>query len=413
MDDPKEEARRRALKRYEKDIAATGRIDAESRKAKEKEAKARAAARRAGGNPPPLPRLAGLDEEELELLPSRERHGGRRSESVGRRVEKLRGGGDSSTQRSATDRAPGEPLPGEALVVAITRGQCEIELDGEPMICHLPKALVLAQKSELAVGDRIEVARRPAGDLVAARILERTNRLSRPDPFLAHRERVLAANVDLAIVVVAIRKPPLSVGLVDRFLVALAHGGVAAAIAVNKIDLAAPDAATDPELEALAPYARLGVPVVRCSARTGEGISELRALVAGRTVVFVGHSGVGKSSLLKAVAPEFEVRVNEVSNLNDKGRHTTTRARIYRLDDGVTRIVDTPGIREFGLWKMTPGELASYFDELADLAPGCRFSNCTHSHEPDCAVRAAAEAGHLEGHRYATYLRILESLAAE
>jgi ribosome biogenesis GTPase len=104
------------------------------------------------------------------------------------------------------------------------------------------------------------------------------------------------------------------------------------------------------------------------------------------------------------------VRVGEVSALNDRGRHTTTRARAYRLDEAGTRIVDTPGVREFGLWKMSPGELAGYFDELAALAPDCRFADCTHSHEPGCAVRAAAEAGRLEGHRYETYLRILESL---
>jgi ribosome biogenesis GTPase len=355
-------------------------------------------------------RLGDLDDADLDLLPSRERHGQRRSEGIGRRAGKLR----TAPPAAADDIVPAATadtlVPGEAVVVAITRGQCEIELGGETLVCHLPKALALAQQSELAVGDRIRAARRPAGDLVAAQVLPRANRLSRPDPFLAHRERILAANIDLALVVVAIRKPALAVGLVDRFLVALAHGGVPAAIAVNKVDLAESDRSEDPELEALAPYAGLGVPVVLCSTRTGEGIDELRALLGGKTAVFVGHSGVGKSSLLRALAPEFEVRVAGLSSLNDRGRHTTTGARIYTLDDGVTRIVDTPGVREFGLWKMTPRELAAYFDEFDEFAVDCRFADCTHTHEPGCAVQDAVEAGRLAEARYDTYLRIFASL---
>lgn len=347
-------------------------------------------------------RLAELGDEELERLPSRTRHGGRRSEAIARRGDRQRGRSESAAA------APLSELPGEASVVAITRGQCEVELAGETITCHLPKALV--ETAEIAVGDRVTLARRPDGSIVAARLLPRTNRLSRPDPFLAHRERVLAANLDLAVVVTAIHKPPLSLGLIDRFLVALAHGGVPAAIAVNKIDLAAVDFAVDPELAMLEPYDRLGIPIVRCSARTAAGLDDLRVLLAGKTAVFVGHSGVGKSSLLRAIAPEFEVRVADVSSLNSRGRHTTTRARIYRLEDGATRIVDTPGIREFGLWKMSAGELAAYFNDFAELADDCRFSNCTHSHEPDCAVRAAADEERLDPRRYATYLRILESL---
>jgi ribosome biogenesis GTPase len=403
VDDPKEEARRKTQKRY---------FVEPSRPAPPADSKARGVGKRVHknrlrpGELGDIDRLDTLDDAELDRLPTRERHGGRRSEAVARRVEKLR-----AESGGAVERSDAELLPGEALVVAITRGQCEIELDGAELTCHLPKALGLAQQSELAVGDRVRVARRPAGDLVVAQVLERSNRLSRPDPFLAHRERILAANIDLALVVVALKRPPLSVGLIDRFLVALAHGGVSAAIVVNKVDLADEDRESDSELAALAPYADLGAPLLGCSVKSGEGIEDLRALVAGRTVVFVGHSGVGKSSLLQAVAPEFEVRVNGLSALNDKGRHTTTRARVYRLDDGVTRVVDTPGIREFGLWKLGPEELASYFDEFAPLAPDCRFTDCSHTHEPGCAVVAAVDEGRISDSRYDAYLRILDSLS--
>ena len=185
-----------------------------------------------------------------------------------------------------------------------------------------------------------------------------------------------------------------------------------AAIVVNKYDLAEPDSASDPELARLAPYRALRLPFLFCSVKTGLGIEELRSLIAGKTVVFVGHSGVGKSSLLSALSPDLDVRIGEVSTMNSRGRHTTTRARIYRLEND-SRIIDTPGIREFGLWQMSRPELASYFEEFEPLQPHCRFTDCSHSHEPSCAVRDAAATGALDASRYETYLRILASLETE
>jgi ribosome biogenesis GTPase len=362
-----------------------------------------------------------MDEDEFENLPTREKRGQRRSEGIDRRVQRLRGTAPAKEAAAAAPDAADALLPAlaalpllpvDALVVAITRGQCEVELAGEIVVCHLPKALALAQQSELAVGDRLRLARRPNGALVAAQVLPRRSRLSRPDPLLAHRERVLAANVDLAVVVTALRKPPLVTGLLDRFLVALAHGGVPAAVVVNKYDLADTGAAGDPELERLAPYRALSLPFVLCSVKTGLGLDDLRSLIAGKTVVFVGHSGVGKSSLLQALSPELEVRIGEVSAMNSRGRHTTSRSRIYRLE-GDTRIIDTPGIREFGLWQLSRQELALYFEEFEAFQASCRFADCSHSHEPSCAVREAAATGALDASRYETYLRILASLATE
>ena len=394
----------RQLQRYLKDLAK--KEAAEAVRLQRKEARAKAAA---AGAPPPKPRLAVEDWESDELaeLPARAKHGRRRGESIRKVVERLK----AEAASEPPPPAGADETAATGLVVAITRGQCEVEVGGALLVCHLPKALALTQQSELAVGDQVELARRPGGELVAARMLPRTSRLSRPDPFLGHRERVIAANIDLAVVVVSLRRPPLSTGLVDRYLVALAHGGVAAAIAVNKADLASEPRADDPELAQLAPYGALEVPILLCSVRSGEGIAELGRLLAGRTAVLVGHSGVGKSSLLQALSPSVDVRVAEVSEAHHKGRHTTTRARIYRLP-GDTRIIDTPGIREFGLWQMGARELALYFDEFGAVAAGCHFSDCSHSHEPRCAVRDAAERGEIAAERYATYLRILESLAA-
>jgi len=380
----------------------------EEKKARQKAAKIRGAEKARAK--PERPRLDVEDWErwELDALPQRQQRAERRTEPLGKIVDRLRAESADAAAESKLD----ERLAGEGLVISITRGQCEVELEGETLVCHVPKALALTQQTDLAVGDRVTVARRPGGALAVAAILPRTSRLSRPDPFLAHRERVIAANVDLAIVVVSLRKPPLSPGLIDRFLVALAHGGVAAAIAVNKIDLAEEPCGDDPELALLAPYRDLETPLVLCSCQTGEGIAELAALLAGKTAVLVGHSGVGKSSLLAALAPEIDVRVGEVSEHWGKGRHTTSRSRIYDLGDG-TRLIDTPGIREFGLWKLEPAELALYFDEFEEPAASCHFNDCTHSHEPACAVRDAAERDEIPPERYAAYLRILESLRTE
>lgn len=343
-----------------------------------------------------------LGDEDLDRLPLRQRRRGRRDAPAQRRVDRLR---VESPPSGAGEEGAGEP----AAVVALSRGYAEVELaGGESVLVHLPKALGRARDSELAVGDRVRIERR-AGEAVIAGLLSRTSRLSRPDPLLAHRERVIAANVELAVVVSSVRRPALSPGLIDRILVALAHGGVASAIAVNKVDLVTEPRAEDAELALIAPYRALESPVLLCSTRTGEGLEALRELIAGRMVAFVGHSGVGKSSLLNALAPEAAAAVSEGAGPQGRGRHTTTRARVYRLSRG-TRLVDTPGIREFGLWKMTTAELAAYFDEFAVFAAGCRFADCTHSHEPRCAVRAAVDAGELSGARYETYRRILASL---
>jgi ribosome biogenesis GTPase len=346
-------------------------------------------------------------EADWDELPLRERHGRRGARGRRRPVPQ-----EAAADGTAPAAVAGAPT-GEATVVGTARGPCEVELaDGSRRLAELPKALARADRSELAVGDRVVLGTRPSGELVVESVRPRTSRLSRPDPFLAHRERVLVANLDLGIIVASLRRPPLATGLIDRFLVALAHGGVESLIAVNKLDLAEPLADDDPEIAALEPYRRLGVPIVLCAARTGAGMGQLRAAIAGRTVALVGHSGVGKSSLLNALVPDAAASVGEVSEHGHRGRHTTSRAQVYRLEGGA-RLVDTPGVREFGLWRIGARELAEYFTDLTPFAAGCRFADCSHRHEPDCAVRAAAVSGELAPERFATYLRMLDSLDAE
>jgi ribosome biogenesis GTPase len=233
------------------------------------------------------------------------------------------------------------------------------------------------------------------------RVLPRRTWLSRPDPGNPRREKVVAANMDLVVVVVAAADPPLHPGLIDRYLIAIEQGKADAAICVNKSELGA-SAAIE---QVLQPYRKLPAPIVVCSARTGAGIDELRAIIAGKLCVFVGHSGVGKSSLLNALLPGAGAPTGDVSGVTGKGQHTTTRSQIYDLAGGA-RVIDTPGVREFGLWKLDPAEVRLYFHDFDEAAAQCRFSDCTHLHEPDCMVRVQVDAGVIDGSRYARYRSI-------
>jgi ribosome biogenesis GTPase len=237
------------------------------------------------------------------------------------------------------------------------------------------------------------------------RVLERRTALVRRVTDSATESQVLAANVDVALIVVALADPPLRPGLIDRCLVALHRGGVRPAVCANKVDLL--DAAGRRELETLlAPYHELGVPVLACSADTGEGTAALRAFVAGKAVVLLGHSGVGKSSLANALDPDGSRRTGAVRDYDGRGRHTTSASSLRRLADG-TRLIDTPGVRAFGLEAPSADELRSAFAEFAPFAARCRFRDCTHAHEPDCGVRAAVAAGLLSAARVASFCRLL------
>lgn len=275
------------------------------------------------------------------------------------------------------------------------------------LLCVLPTSLAHDQRSRIAVGDRVHFA--PHGDdHRVIELLARRTFLARPDPLHGHLQRIVVANVDIVVQVASVRKPPLRPALVDRYLIAIQQGGAAPVLAVNKIDLVPPHELAD-ELAPLAAYEGLDLPVIPCSAETGQGLDQLRHLLRGKTVAFVGHSGVGKSSLINALAPEVDAAVGAISEALDKGKHTTTRSNLYSLGDGID-LIDTPGIREMGLLDLDAASLADYFPDFAAYAPACRFTNCSHSHEPGCAVRQAVEQGEIPEARHATYLRILASL---
>jgi len=258
--------------------------------------------------------------------------------------------------------------------------------------------------SRLVVGDLVEVSLRRDEGVIEA-VHERRTALHRRAPH-GHRPQILAANVDQAVIVFAARFPEPKRGLIDRFLVACSHAAIEPFLVFNKVDLGADEILPWADL-----YAGLGYPVVLASARTGRGLGEVKRHLQNRTTLFCGPSGVGKSSLLNAVYPGFRLRVGSISEATGKGRHTTSRAELMPLPDGGF-VVDAPGLKEFGLWNLTSRELQIAFPEIDRRARGCRFPDCSHIHEPDCTVRAAAEEGEIDADRFRSYCALAGELSA-
>ena len=204
---------------------------------------------------------------------------------------------------------------------------------------------------------------------------------------------------------VSLRNPPLRSGLIDRYLIAIEKSGAEPLVCVNKIDLIE----KRDELAALDPYLAMGIPVVFCSATNGLGVQELASVLCGKTCVFSGHSGVGKSSLLNVLDPQLHLATGEISKATHAGRHTTTSSSMHRLRNGAI-VIDTPGIREFGLWDVRPVDVHRYFRDLVQYSQSCAFSDCSHIHEPECGVKQAVQERRISAARYAAYRRIVDSL---
>jgi ribosome biogenesis GTPase len=220
---------------------------------------------------------------------------------------------------------------------------------------------------------------------------------------VGRRTQTIAANIDQAIIVTSAAQPDPKPHLVDRYIVSAHAGEMAPVICMNKIDLDVDGSAA----AILDRYDRLGYRTLRTSVITREGIDELRNELKNRSTVIAGQSGVGKSSLLNTIQPGLLIRVGEVSAQSEKGRHTTTTACLHRLDFG-GYVVDTPGIRSFDLSIIPAGELEAYFIEFVPLVLQCKFPDCTHTHETECAVKAGVERGDVHPHRYETYLALFD-----
>jgi ribosome biogenesis GTPase / thiamine phosphate phosphatase len=263
------------------------------------------------------------------------------------------------------------------------------------------------QTSDLAViGDRVTVERLPDGTGAIASVEERERRFSRrqPGPRGSWREDVMVANPDLVAIVFSCDRPPPNPRLIDRFLVVAEYNEVPPLLVANKVDLVDDEAAHG----LFGMYERIGYDVVYTGARARTGLDDLRERLAGRLSIVTGPSGVGKSTLLNALQPGLQLATAEVSSfLSGKGRHTTTHAELHPLDGPAGGYVaDTPGIRELGLWQVPPSELAGCFPEFRPYLGACAFNDCTHLHEPRCALRDAVEAREVDEDRYDSYRRM-------
>lgn len=359
------------------------------------------------GGRKPGPRLIMRDPEDLETAGN---SGFSQTSAPGRKLptleEILHG---LLKQRVSHGQTPSGTQP---RVVGIGPGICQVETAEGIKECRLHHDLRCQQQTALAVGDLVELA----GDRIR-RVLPRHNRLSRPEPGNPHRERVMAANIDLAVIVVSCLRPALHPGLIDRILVMLEERHIPALICVNKIDLCATSEEREIELARLTPFKDLGIGVFPVSASRGDGIEELREAMSEKIGVFLGHSGVGKSSLINALSgviepktiEPVEVRTGAVRASDGRGRHTTTGSWLHRLPHRLA-VIDTPGVREFGLSDVTPENLADLFPEFRRFSSGCRFRDCCHLEEPDCAIREAVRDERISRQRYQRYRRILGSL---
>lgn len=288
------------------------------------------------------------------------------------------------------------------LVRTAVGGVYEVELhQGEVVEAVLRGRLKQEQRTgdAVVVGDRVEVCRQGDGGHTIERVADRETELARTAPGGGgRRAKVMAANVDQIVVVFAVARPTPRLRMVDRFLVLAESNGLEAVVVANKTDLG-----TAAELAVFGVYESIGYTVLFTSATTGEGVEALGDRLCGRISALAGPSGAGKSSLLNAVEPGLGLRTGAVSDAVGKGRHTTVSARLIPLACG-GHVADTPGLREVGLWGIDPADLDLHFPEFRDHLESCRFGrSCSHTHEPDCAVRVAVEAGEVPVARFESY----------
>ncbi len=324
-------------------------------------------------------------------------------------IEDIKGTGDlvdgDSTGTGAAERRAVDLetcLPGRVIRI---HGLMSIVAndDGREVSCHirrLLKTLAIEARNVITVGDHVWF--RPGGSDGAEGVIEKIEpRRGTITRGYRRHKHVLVANVDQLLIVSSLEDPPLKLPLIDRYLISAETGGVRPVIVLNKADLV--ETALYQWVVGL--YTHLGYETILTSAADARGIDRLRALVASGTTAFSGQSGVGKSSLLNAIQPGLNLRVRAVSDWTFKGKHTTTTAELIRLESG-GYVVDTPGLRQFELWGVDPGALEGHFVEFRPYIPLCKFPDCSHTHEADCAVKDAVHWGQIHFGRFESYLKL-------
>lgn len=304
-------------------------------------------------------------------------------------------------------------------VVAIASEGIFVDCDNQKITCTLRGVLKKERtllKNLVVVGDFVWFEPISPEEGVIEHVEPRQSILSRADNISQRREQLIAANIDQVLITVSVVNPPLKPPLVDRYLIAAHKGKMEPILVINKIDLLDSDdsrAASEKQLyeEFLKAYSLAGVPVVSVSMVTGAGLDELRSVMKNKASVFAGQSGVGKSSLINAITG-LQLPIGKTVERTRKGSHTTSQAHLIHLDfEGWC--IDTPGIKSFGIWDVKAEEVLDYFSEFHPLSVDCKYPNCTHRHEPGCAVEKAIEEGNIPVLRYQSYLALVESIEEE
>lgn len=296
------------------------------------------------------------------------------------------------------------------LVIRNTGSWYQVKTDtGELVDCKIKgnfRIREIRSTNPIAVGDMVEFEQTVDGTAMIHTIRDRRNYIVRRSSNLSKQVHILAANIDMVALVVTINYPETSLVFIDRFLASAEAYQVPACLVFNKVDRY--DESELNYLDGLEHlYESLGYPVFRLSAATGSNVDKLNAFIADKVTLFSGNSGVGKSTLINAILPESLAKTGNISEYHNKGKHTTTFSEMFELSAG-GYLIDTPGIKGFGVIDMEESEIGHYFKEIFQYSSGCRFNNCTHVHEPGCAVRDAVDGSYISISRYQSYLSILE-----
>lgn len=299
----------------------------------------------------------------------------------------------------------------KGLVIKNTGSWVTVRLDdGNTVNCKMRGVLRLKGlrcTNPVAVGDIVQVEDKGGDAPVVGAIEPRKNYIIRRASNLSKEFQIIAANLDQAVLVATLINPETSTTFIDRFLATAEAYQVPAVLAFNKVDLLTTGELRQQVEDLKTMYEHIGYPVITMSAATGEGTDQLRALLQGKMSLLSGNSGVGKSSIINLLVPDAHVKVGDVSHTHHKGMHTTTFSELLDLPGGGA-IIDTPGVKAFGTIDFERAQVAHYFPEIFRISDDCRFNNCTHTHEPGCAVRDAVEQGQISMSRYTSYLSILD-----
>lgn len=331
-----------------------------------------------------------------------------------RRDERISGKGDLTRKRTVSGAIVDEETGGFQVELQIDPNLCKtgrvisvhglnsiVRTQEQQYTCAIRgvlKALSTDLQHVVVAGDKVTIQPIDEDTAVIVRVENRLNQLSRTS---RQRQQIIVSNIDQVLVVASAAEPALKPNLIDRFLVSAEKARITPVIVINKIDLI-----NSADLQpAIGVWGQMGYQILLVSATTGQGIESLKSIVRDKDSVVTGQSGVGKSSILNSIQPGLQLRVSKISTENQKGRHTTTAAKLIPLDFG-GHLIDTPGIRQFQLWDVIAEEVGGYFRDIRPFITGCRFPDCTHTHEEECQVKYAVADGKIDVRRYESYCQI-------